>query len=101
GFLLFFATTRFFLRATAVFLVFFVFFAFLAFAFFDFLVFDFAFFAMIVLPIVAAQTSVRLSAQAPMPCPMPCRHLPYRQRRSRPCVSINFPLCRLPAGLRV
>jgi hypothetical protein len=59
GFLraLFFATTRFFLRATAAFLVFFVFFAFV---FFDFLVFDFAFFAMIVLPIVSAQISVRL-----------------------------------------
>ncbi len=59
GFLpaLFLATTRFFFRATA---VFFVFFVFLAFAFFDFLVFDFAFFAMIVLPIVSAQISVRL-----------------------------------------
>jgi hypothetical protein len=64
GFLraLFFATTRFFLRAAA---VFFVFFAFLAFAFFDFFVFDFAFFAMIVLPIVSAQTSVR--PQTPLP----------------------------------
>jgi hypothetical protein len=70
GFLPFFATTRFFLRAAA---VFFVFFAFLAFAFFDFFVFDFAFFAMIVLPIVSAQTSVRLSVR--LKPPLPCRRL--------------------------
>jgi hypothetical protein len=65
---LFFATARFFLRATATFFVFFVFFAFLPFAFFDFLVFDFAFFAMIVLPIVSAQIPVRLSVRLKHPC---------------------------------
>jgi hypothetical protein len=83
GFLraLFFATTRFFLRAAA---VFFVFFVFLAFAFFDFFVFDFAFFAMIVLPIVSAQISVRLSVRPK--APLPCRHLPRRKRRSRTSV---------------
>jgi hypothetical protein len=63
GFLPFFATTRFFLRAAA---VFFVFFAFLAFAFFDFFVFDFAFFAMIVLPIVSAQTSSAAGFRPPV-----------------------------------
>jgi hypothetical protein len=93
----FFATTRFFLRAAA---VFFVFFVFLAFAFFDFLVFDFAFFAMIVLPIVSAQISVRLSVRlehprradtcraergAPAP-PYPSNPRPRRLRR-RACWS--------------
>src|SRR5258708_5487335 len=91
GFLLFLATTRFFLRATAAFLVFFVFFAFLPFGFFDFLVFDFAFFAMIVLPIVSAQIPVRLSVR--LEAPLPCRYLPCGQRRSRPCRSIKFPAC--------
>jgi hypothetical protein len=55
----FLATTRFFLRAGAVFL------AFLAFLAFDFLVFDFAFFAMIVLPIVATRIPVTGSFRRP------------------------------------
>jgi hypothetical protein len=50
----FFAATRFFLRAGAAFFAF----------FFDFFVLDFAFFAMIVLPIGSAQISVRLKRTA-------------------------------------
>jgi hypothetical protein len=88
GFLraLFFATTRFFFRAAA---VFFVFFAFLA---FDFFVFDFAFFAMIVLPIVSAQTSARLSVRLKHPCPADfCGADLCGQRRCRASPSVHSP----------
>ena len=73
--------------------------SFLAFAFFDFLAFDFAFFAMIVLPIVSAQISVRLPVRTPK-APRRDIYLPYGQGRARPWVSIESPATQVAAASR-
>src|SRR5207237_9719597 len=74
------------LRAAADFFVFFVFFAF--FAFFAF-VFDFAFFAMIVLPIVSAQIWYGSSA------------MPFRRGATRPIRTPHSPAPQMPATWRL